>query len=136
MDRACPLMHVLCICPLEEFILRSGVLSRTLSNTWWRLCLPIFLFSAGLLILMYIDSFIILARPWSSLPMILKLSGVVLFPVRVLHAWMGEGSFRCSLYLSSRVLDVSPYVFFIAGEFPTLAHVDSFTFLLDPDLWV
>ena len=29
---------------------------------------PIFLFSVGLLTLMYIDSLIVLAMPWSSLP--------------------------------------------------------------------
>ena len=64
--------------------------------------------SVGLLTQMYIDSLIVLARPWSSLPMMLKFSGVVLCPVWVLCTWMDEASFRCSLYLSPKVLDVSP----------------------------
>ena len=34
----------------------------------------------GLLTLMYIDSLIVLARPWSSLPIMIKLSGLVLCP--------------------------------------------------------
>ena len=43
--------------------------------------------------------FIVLARPWSSLPMMLKFSGMVLCPVWVLCPWMEKGSFRFSLYL-------------------------------------
>ena len=84
------------------------VLDRTLPHTGWRLYLPTFLLNVGLLILMNIDSFIVLARPWSSLPMILKLSGVVLCPVWVLCMWICESSFRCSLNLSPKVLEVSP----------------------------
>ena len=47
---------------------KVGVLSKTLSHIWLRLYLPIFLLSMGLLTLMQIDSFIVLARPWSFLP--------------------------------------------------------------------
>ena len=47
-------------------------------------------------------------RPWSSLPMMLKLSGVEVCPVCRLCTWVGEGSFRCSLHLSPSILDVSP----------------------------
>ena len=111
MDWACPLRDVLCACPLSLLILRSEVLHRTLSHIWWKLYLPTFLLSVGLLTLMNIDSFIVLARPWSSLPMILKLSGVVLCPVWVLCMWMGEGSLRFSLTLFPKVLDVSPMYF-------------------------
>ena len=41
-----------------------------------------------------------LVSPWSSLPNMLKLSGLVLCPVWRLFVCMGDGSFRCSLYLS------------------------------------
>ena len=34
----------------------------------------------------------VLARSWSSIPMMLKLTGVALFPVCRLCAWMGEGA--------------------------------------------
>ena len=54
-----------------------------------------------------IASFMVLVRPWSSLPRMLKLSGVELCPVCWMCTWMGEGCFRCSLYLSPKVLDVS-----------------------------
>ena len=40
---------------------------------------------------------------------------------------MGEGSFRCSLYLSPKVLEVSPYVFIIMCEVPTLIPVYDIT---------
>ena len=108
MDWACPLRHVLCACPVSLLILRSGVLNRTLSHIWWRLYLPIFLLCVGLLTLMYIDSSTVLARPWSSLPIMLIFSGVLLWSVWVLCAWMGEGFFRCSLDLVPRVLDAFP----------------------------
>ena len=49
--------------------------------------------SVGLLTLMYIDSLIVLARPWSSLLIIVKFSELVLCPAWVLCAWMDEGSF-------------------------------------------
>ena len=75
MDWACPLMDVMCACPLSLLILRSGVVDRILSHIWWRLYLPTFLLSVGLLTLMNIDSFIVLAGPWFSLSMMLKLSG-------------------------------------------------------------
>ena len=94
--------------PIVIINFKVRVLNRTLSHIRWRFCLPIFLFSVELLPLMYIDSLIVLARPWSSLPMMLKLSGVMLCPVWVLCAWMGEGSLSCSLNLSPKVLEVSP----------------------------
>ena len=78
------------------------VLNRTLSHIWWRLYLPTFLLSVWLLTLMYIDSLIVLARPWSSLPIILEFSGLVLCPVWVLCAWMDEGSLRCSCIFLQR----------------------------------
>ena len=63
-----------------------------------RLYFPIFLLSVGLLTLMYIDSLIVLAKLLSSLPIILKLSIDVSWPL-VLWCWnIGDGAFKCSLY--------------------------------------
>ena len=73
-----------------------------------KLNLPIFLFSVGLLTLMYIDPLIVLALLWSSLPIIWKLSWVVVWPVLLLWLCIRKGSFRCSLNLSPKVLEVSP----------------------------
>ena len=95
-----------CVCPLSLLIFRSGVLNRTQPHIWGRLYLPTFLLSVGLLTMIYIDSLIILTGPWSSLPIMFKLSGVVLCPVWVLYTWMDEDSFMCSLYLSSKFLEV------------------------------
>ena len=78
---------------------------------------------------MNIDSFILLARPWSSLPMMLKLSGVVLCPVWVICMWMGEGSLRCSLNLSKGPGGF-PYVFLITCKFPTLVVIYRSTLLV------
>ena len=90
------------------FKLRSGVLSKTLSHMWGKLNLPMFQFSVGLLTLMNMDSLIFLAKLCPSLPIIWKLLWLVGWPVWLLCWWMAEGSFRCSLYLSPKVLEVSP----------------------------
>ena len=90
------------------FKLRPGVLSRTLSHMWGKLNLPMLLFNVGFLNLINIDSFIFLAKLCPSLPIIWKLLWLMGWPVRLLCWWMGEGSFRCSLYLSRKVLVVSP----------------------------
>ena len=81
---------------------------RTPSHTCGRWYLPMFLFSDGLLTLMNIDSFISLERFCSSLPTILKLLMLVVWPVVLLWSCIGEGVFRCSLNLSPNVLAVSP----------------------------
>ena len=67
-----------------------------------------FWFKVGLFTLMKIGSIMVLAWPWSSLPMMLKLVSVMLCPVCCMCSWMGEGCLRCSLHLSPRVLAVSP----------------------------
>ena len=90
------------------FKLRPGVLSKTLSHMWGKLNLPMLLFKVGLLTLINMDSFIFLAKLCPSLPIIWKLLWLVGWPVWLLCWWMGEGSFRCSLYLSPKVLEVSP----------------------------
>ena len=76
------------------------LLIRTSSHMWGRWYLPMFLFRDGLLTLMNIDYLINLERFCSSLPTMLKLSSVVVWPVVLLWSWIGEGSFRCSLNLS------------------------------------
>ena len=75
---------------------------------WLRLYLPMFWFKAGLFTLMKMDSLMVLAFPWSSLPMMLKLVSVMLCPHCCMCAWMGEGCLRCSWHLSPRILAVSP----------------------------
>ena len=89
------------------FNLRPGVLSKTLSHMWGKLNLPMFLFNVGLLTLMNMDSLLFLAKLCPSLPIIWKLLWLVGWPVWLLCWWMGEGSFRCSLCLSPKVLEVS-----------------------------
>ena len=84
------------------------MLFRTSSHLWGSWYLPVFLFRDGLLTLMYIASFISLMRLWSSLPVILKLSSAVVWPVMLLWSWIGEGALRCSLNLSPNVLADSP----------------------------
>ena len=54
------------------------------------------------------DSLMFLAKLCPSLPTIWKLLWLVVWPVIVLWWWIAEGAFRCSLYLSPKVLEVSP----------------------------
>ena len=54
-----------------------------------------------------------------SLPIIWKLLWLVVWPVRVLWWWIAEGAFRCSLYLSPKVLEVSPMY---SSSQPRLLH--------------
>ena len=56
-----------------HFFFNSGMENRILSQICGRLYFPIFLFRVGLFTLMYIDSLMVLARLFSSLPIILKL---------------------------------------------------------------
>ena len=75
-----------------------------LSQMCERLYFPIFLLSVGLFTLIYIDSLIVLAKLLSSLPIILKFSKDVSWPL-ILWCWnIGEGAFKCSLYLSPKDL--------------------------------
>ena len=81
-------------------IFSSGMLNSILSQMCGRLYFPIFLLSVGLFTLMYIDSLIVLAKLLSSLPIILKFSIDVSWPL-IFWCWnIGEGAFKCSLYLS------------------------------------
>ena len=63
------------------FIFSSGMLNSKLSQMCGRLYFPIFLFSVGLFTLIYIDSLIVLAKLLSSLPIILKFSIDVSWPL-------------------------------------------------------
>ena len=91
------------------FNLSSEVLTRTSSQTCGRWYLPTFLLRDGSLTLMYRASFIVLiSGSESSLPTILKLLMVTLWPLMLLWSYMGEGGFRCSLNISPKVLEDSP----------------------------
>ena len=63
------------------FSFSSGMLNRTSSHMCGRWYLPIFLFRDGLLTLIIRASLIALLRFWSSLPTMLKLSTLMLWPV-------------------------------------------------------
>ena len=64
-----------------QFSLSSEVVNRTSPHICGRWNLPMFLLRDGLLTLINNASFIALMRFWSSLPTILKLSMVILWPV-------------------------------------------------------
>ena len=71
--------------PLGHYFSLSYVLlTRTSSHMWGRWYLPMYLFRDGLLTLMNIDTLISLERFCSSLPTMLKLPGVVEWPVMLL----------------------------------------------------
>ena len=74
---------------------------------WGTLNLPIFLFNVGLLTLIKIYSLMFLAKPCPWLTITWKLFWLVGWPVLLLWWCMGEGSFRCSSDLSTKVLEVS-----------------------------
>ena len=102
---------VLMVCPMFctcLFNLRPGIFTRTLSQMWGKLNLQILLFKVGLLTLIKTDSLMFLAKLYPSLPIIWKLLWLVRWPVSLLCWCIGEGCFRCSLYLSPKALEVSP----------------------------
>ena len=67
------------------FKVRPLVFSKTLSQMWDKLNLPILLFQVGLLTLMLIDSWIFLDKLCPSLPIIWKLLWSVGWPVWLLQ---------------------------------------------------
>ena len=91
-----------------QFSFNSDVVCRTSSHMWGRWYLPIFLFRDGSLTLMNKASFIALVRFWSSLPTIVKLLMVMLWPEMLQWSNIGEGAFWCSLNLSTKFLADSP----------------------------
>ena len=109
------------------FIFISGMDCNNPSHRCGRLYFPMFLFSVGMLTLMYMASFTALAMLWSSLPIILKFSTDVMWPVLFQCSCIGDGAFRCSFYLSSKVLDDSPMY---SSSQLTLSHLNQYmTFL-------
>ena len=101
--------------------LSSMLFIRTSSHTCGRWYLPMFLFRDELLTLMNIDSFISPERFCSSLPTVLKLLMLVVWPVVLLWSCIGKGAFRCSLNLSPNVLAVSPIY---ASSHSKLSHLN------------
>ena len=100
-----------CYCAdCDYLVFSSGMANRTLFQMCGRLYLPMFLLRVGLLTLMYMASLMALSIFWPSLSMILKFSSVVLWPVMFSCSKMGDGIFRCSLYLSLKVLADSQYI--------------------------
>ena len=73
--------HSCCGAEVIYFIFSFDMENRTLSQMSGRFYLPMFLFRVGLLTPMYIASFKALAIFYPSLPIILKLSTVVVWPV-------------------------------------------------------
>ena len=63
------------------FVFSSGMDCNRLSHRCGRLYFPMFLFNVGLFTLMNMASFTALAILWSSLPIILKFSTDVMWPV-------------------------------------------------------
>ena len=109
------------------FIFSSGMDCNNPSHRCGRLYFPIFLFNVGLFTLIYMASFIALAMLWSSLPIILKISTDVMWPVLSWCSCIGHGAFRCSLYLSSKVLDDSHMYFSLQS---ILSHLNQYMTLL------
>ena len=102
------IVPISCIMLIIYFIFNSGMVNNILSQMCGRLYFPIFLLRVGLFTLMYMDSLMALARLLSSLPIILKLSKVVSWPLLLCCRNIGDGAFRCSLYLSPNVFTDSP----------------------------
>ena len=90
------------------FTFSSGIINKILSQIYRRLYFPIFLLRVGLFTLMYIASLMVLAKLFSSLPIILKFSIDVSWPLLLWCANIGDGVFKCSLNLSPKVLPDSP----------------------------
>ena len=89
-------------------ILSPGMVNRTLSHICGRLYLPVFQFRVGLFTLMYMASLMVLAMLFSSLPIIWKFSIDVLWLLLFWCPKIGDGAFKCSLYLSPNVLADPP----------------------------
>ena len=76
------IVHFDCVL-IHFFIFNSRMVSKILSQMCGRLYFPIFLLRVGLFTLMYIDSLMVLAKLLSSLPMILKFSMDVSWPLLI-----------------------------------------------------
>ena len=83
-------MHFYCS-TYSFFIFSSGIVNKILSQICGRLYFPIFLLRVGLFTLIYIDSLMVLAKLFSSLPMILKFSMDVSLLKNLVKIRKGEG---------------------------------------------
>ena len=108
-------------------VFSSGLANRTLFQMCGRLYLPMFLLLVGLFTLIHLASLMALAILWPSLAMILKFSIVVLWPVMFWCSKMGDGAFKCSLYLSSKVLAGS---IIDSSSHSVLPHLNQYMMLL------
>ena len=133
MHRCCDAGHYNLVCTdvmvqgCYLFIFSSGMDCNMPSQRCGRLYFPMFLFNVGLFILMYMASFTALAILWSSLPIILKFSTDVMWPVLFWCSCIGDGAFRCSLYLSSKVLADFPIY---SSSQSILSHLNQYIILL------
>ena len=109
------------------FIFSSGIDCSIPSQRCGRLCFPVFWFNVGLFTLMYMAFFTAFAILWSSLPIILKFSTGVMWPVLFWCSCIDDGAFRCSLYLSSKVLAESPIYSSLQS---ILSHLNQYITLL------
>ena len=109
------MQHRCCGAEVIYFLFNSEMENRNLSQICGRLYLPIFLFRVGLLTQKYIASLMALAIMCPSLPIILKLSAVVVWSVVFWCSKIGDGAFKCSLNCSSNVL----------ADFPIYSSSDS-----------
>ena len=109
------------------FIFNSGKNCNIPSQRCGRLYFPMFLFNVGLFTLMYMASFTALGILWSFLPIILKFSTGVMWPVLLWCSCIGDGAFRCSIYLSSNVLADSPIY---SSSQSILSHLNQYITLL------
>ena len=125
------------------------MLTRTSFHMWGRWYLPMFLFRDGLLTFSHTpdeamsvglakacdlrenlfcwrenqsfhwDSLMFLAKLCPSFPNIWEFLWLVGWPVWLLWWWIGEEVFGCSLYISSKVMEVSPMY---SSSQPRLPH--------------
>ena len=114
------------------------MLNRTSSHICGRWYLPMFLFRDGLLTLMYRTSFIALLRFWSSLPTMLKLSILMLWPVVLKWSNMGKPEIWESLgwYQAKACPQLQILVLFLRKIEFTLCQTEWETFICkyQPDL--
>ena len=96
------------------------MLNRTSSHIYGRWYLFMFLFRDGLLTLLYRASLMVLLSFWSSLPTILKLSMVTVWPEVLKWSCIGKGGLRCSLNLSAKFLADS---LMYSSSHSTLSHL-------------
>ena len=122
-----PCMHRCYGAGFIMFIFSSGMDCSIPSQRCGRLYFSMFLFNVRLFTLVYMASFTALAILWSSLPIILKFSTDVMWPVLFWCSCIGDGAFRCSLYLSSKVLGYSPIY---SSSQSILSHLNQYITLL------